>query len=79
MKIISLKVDESVFKEMELILSRMDMPRNRYINEALEFYNQIQKRRFLESRLRDESALVREDSMQVLKDFEEADYGEEEI
>ncbi len=77
MKTISLKLDESVFKETELILSRIMKPRNRYINEALDYYNQIQKRRLLESKLRDESNLVREDSLEVLKDFEEADYGEE--
>lgn len=74
MKNISLKIDESIFKETEQILSRIKKPRNRYINEALEFYNRIQKRRILESKLKKESVLVGDESLSVLKDFEEIDY-----
>jgi len=44
--------------------------RNRYINEALEYYNKLQKRKALESRLAEESRLVREDSMKILKELE---------
>ena len=74
MKIISLKIDDSIFKETEKILSGMKKPRNRYINEALEYYNRLQRRLIIEKRLKNESELVRSDSMSVLKDFEEIDY-----
>jgi len=74
MKTISLKIDDSIFGETEKILSGMKKPRNRYINEALDYYNQLQKRLIIEKRLKNESELVKMDSMSVLKDFEEIDY-----
>ncbi len=73
MKTVSLKIDDSIFLDTEKILSRIKKPRNRYINEALNFYNQHQNRLFLEEELKKESALVSEDSMSVLKDLEEID------
>ena len=52
MKTISLKIDDSIFRETEDILYRIKKPRNRYINEALEYYNKIQRRKILESKLK---------------------------
>jgi len=74
MKTVSLKIDDSIFLETEKILSKIKKPRNRYINEAIDFYNQVQRRQILEKRLKEESDLVRVDSMSTLKDFEEIDY-----
>jgi predicted transcriptional regulator len=74
MKTVSLKIDDSIFGETEKILSRIKKPRNRYINEALEYYNRLQRRLMIEKRLKKESELVKNDSMSVLKDFEEIDY-----
>ncbi len=74
MKTVSLKIDDSIFGETEKILSKINMPRNRYINEALDYYNKVQKRQILEKRLKVESELVKKDSMNVLKDFENMDY-----
>jgi hypothetical protein len=74
MKTVSLKIDEAIFGETEKILSKIKKPRNRYINEALDFYNRLQRRAILEEKLKEESDLVKADSMDVLKDFEEIDY-----
>jgi hypothetical protein len=74
MKTVSLKIDDSIFGETEKILTRIKIPRNRYINEAIEYYNRIQKRQILEKRLKSESALVKKDSLSALKDFERIDY-----
>ena len=74
MKTVSLKIDDSIFGETEKILSRIKKPRNRYINEAIEFYNKLQRKQILEKKLKKESGLVKADSMSVLKDFEEIDY-----
>lgn len=74
MKTISLKIDDTIFGETEKILARMKKPRNRYINEAIEFYNQFQRRLIIEKRLKKESELVKKDSMSVLKEFEETEY-----
>jgi len=73
MKTVSLKIDDSIFGETEKILSRMKKPRNRYINEALAYYNRLQRRLMIEKRLKKESGLVKSDSMSVLKEFEEID------
>ena len=74
MKTVSLKIDDSIFGETELIIARIKTSRNRYINEALDNYNKIQKRQLLEQKLAKESNLVREDSLNVLKDFENINY-----
>jgi hypothetical protein len=76
MKTVSLKIDDSIFTETEKILSRISIPRNRYINEAIEYYNKMQKRQLLEKRLKVESSLVSKDSMSILKDFENIDYAD---
>lgn len=70
MKTISLKIDDSIFSETEKILKNMKKPRNRYINEAIDFYNKFQNRKLIENQLRKESKLVGENSMEVLAEFE---------
>lgn len=74
MKTISLKIDDIIFSETENILESLDKPRNRYINEAIEFYNKINKKNLLAKKLKVESKLVAESSMNVLKEFEDFDY-----
>ncbi|HTG67564.1 MAG TPA: hypothetical protein VL859_14430 [Flavobacterium sp.] len=76
MKTVSLKIDDSIFGETEKILSNINIPRNRYINEAIEYYNKVQKRQILEKRLKAESELVKKESMNILKDFEKIDYAD---
>ena len=70
MKSLSLKMDDEIFEETEKMLIKVRMNRNRYINEAVAFYNLVQKRRLLSRALKKESELVRESSMQVLKEWE---------
>jgi hypothetical protein len=74
MKTLSLKIDDTIFVETENILSRIKISRNRYINEALEFYNKFQRRQILEKKLKRDSDLVKKDSIRILKDFERIDY-----
>jgi len=73
MKNISLKIDDSIFIETEKIVSVVQKPRNRYINEAIDHYNKLQKRKIIEDKLKKESLLVKDDSMSVLKEFEDID------
>lgn len=74
MKTISLKIDDSIFGETEDIVAYIKKPRNRYINEALDYYNKIQKRKVLKQKLQRESKLVKDDSMSVLNEFESIEY-----
>ncbi|REG88240.1 hypothetical protein [Algoriphagus antarcticus] len=76
MKTVSLKIDDSIFGETEKILAHLKKPRNRYINEALEFYNRFQRRKLLEKKLKKESEMVKNESMSVLKEFEAIDYAD---
>jgi hypothetical protein len=70
MKSLSLKMDDKIFEETEKMLIKVRMNRNRYINEAVAFYNLVQKRKLLSRALKQESKLVRESSMEVLKEWE---------
>ena len=70
MKTISLKIDDAIFQDKENIIKTKKKARNRYINEALDFYNKTQKREMLREQLRKSSLLVREDNLEILKEFE---------
>jgi predicted transcriptional regulator len=70
MKTVSLKIDDSIFGETEKILENLKKPRNRYINEAIEFYNQFQKRKIIENQLKKESKIVATNSMEIMAEFE---------
>lgn len=70
MKTLSLKLDEKIFKEAEDITTKLNLARNRYINEAVNLYNLFNKRRLIKKQLLKESKLTRKDSMEVLAEFE---------
>ena len=70
MKTLSLKLDNNVFEETEQLLDKIQKTRNRYINEALHYYNQIQKKKLIEQMLIQDSKLVSEESIKVLHEFE---------
>jgi hypothetical protein len=70
MKTLSLKLDDFVYQETEELLGKINKPRNRYINEALQYYNRIQKKKIIEKLLEEESKIVRDESMKVLSEFE---------
>lgn len=70
MKTLSLRLNDSVFQETEKVVAIIHKPRNKYINEALDYYNKIQKRALLFKKLENESNLVKKESMKVLSEFE---------
>jgi hypothetical protein len=70
MKTLSLKLDDPIYAEAEEITSRLKIARNRYINEAVNLYNIYHKRRLLKNQLDQESKLVSENSLEILKEFE---------
>ena len=69
-KILSLKLKEEIFEETEKIRKSIKIPRNAYINRALDFYNKIHSRNTLKKKLHQESKLVSNESLSVLKEFE---------
>jgi predicted transcriptional regulator len=70
MKTLSLKLDDLVYQETEQVLDKIKKPRNRYINEALAYYNRIQKKKIIAKMLEKESKLVSDESLKVLAEFE---------
>ncbi len=70
MKNLSLKLEDDIFLDTEHIISKVKKNRNRYINEAIEFYNRLHKRRLLSEQLNKESKIVAKDSMEILAEFE---------
>ena len=70
MKTLSLKLDDQIFDEAEEITSKLNLARNRYINEAVSIYNKFNKRRLLKKQLQKESKIVSKDSMDILNEFE---------
>jgi predicted transcriptional regulator len=74
MKTISLKIDDAIFDDTENILESIQKPRNRYINEAIALYNKMNKKSLLAKKLILESKLVADNSVEVLKEFEDFEY-----
>lgn len=71
MKTLSLKLDNSVFEETEEILKEKGIARNRYINEALDFYNRYYHRKKLAKAFEKASQMVRESSMEINAEFDQ--------
>ena len=44
-KALSLKVRDEIFQELERIIREAKVPRNTYINNAIDFYNKINRRK----------------------------------
>jgi hypothetical protein len=70
MKTLSLKLEDQIFEDTEKVISKVKKTRNRYINEAVDYYNRFNKRKLIARKLAKESKLVQEDSMAVLAEFE---------
>jgi hypothetical protein len=70
MKTLSLKLDDNIFNETEQVLAMKKKSRNRYINEAVDYYNRLNKRSILAAKLSKESKLVKDESLFILSEFE---------
>ena len=70
MKTLSLKLDDHIFDDAEEMTSKLHLARNRYNNEAVNIYNQFNKRQLLKNQLLKESNLTSKVSMDILHEFE---------
>ena len=70
MKTISLKLDENIFQDTEKLLDSVKLSRNRYINEAILYYNNIQRKIQLEKIPAAESKACEQSSKEVSNEFE---------
>jgi len=70
MKNLSLKLKEEIYRDTEKVVKKLKVPRNSYINKAVDFYNKVNTRNMTRKKLFEESLLVSQDSMEILQEFE---------
>jgi hypothetical protein len=67
---LSLKLDEEVFSEVERNLKLLKISRNAYINEALNFFNKLNKKKEIRQLIKEDIKKLGNADMEVLNDFE---------
>jgi hypothetical protein len=70
-KVLTLKLKDEIFEAVEKVLKKEGIPRNRYINNAIDYYNKLNRRRILKTQYLTEAELVRDSSLEVLEEFEQ--------
>jgi predicted DNA-binding protein len=70
LKTITLRIDDELYNDTENLVSKINKSRNKYISEALEYFNKKHTMLLLEEQLKFESKLVQVESMKVLHEFE---------
>ena len=73
MKVLSLKLKDDVFKDLEMVMKNVKLSRNAYINKAIDHYNQFYRRQHINRQLKLAARLVRDESLKVAKEFEGLD------
>ncbi|MDN3205179.1 hypothetical protein [Algoriphagus sediminis] len=71
MKTLSLKLDEDIYEVTEEMVKKIGLPRNRYINEALAFFNRYNQRKELAKAFKEASGLVKESSIKINSEFDQ--------
>ncbi len=72
-KAISLKLQETIFRDTEDIIKRINEPRNTYINKAVAYYNRCMHRNLLKVQLVKESAAIYKESLKINREFTKID------
>ncbi len=73
MKTLSLKLNNTVAEEIEPMLKKINKPGNGSMNQAILYYNYLQKKKITSVQLVIESKLVRDESTNVHIEFERLD------
>lgn len=73
MKNTQFTLEASTSTEAHKITHQLNINFGEYINQAINFYNKHQKRKLLETQIAYESMLVREESLEVCREFEQLD------
>ncbi len=74
MKSILLKLDDDLFEETEEQVKELKTSRSNYLKTALKAYNNLIKRKRVETQIKKEIALFKENNFdqELLNDFDEA-------
>lgn len=71
MKVLSLKLQDEIFEDVEKVVKNFHISRNAYINKALLVYNKLNQRKLLQKKLQKESKFVQSVSLEVLHELEQ--------
>ncbi|MBI4490196.1 MAG: hypothetical protein HY694_14025 [Deltaproteobacteria bacterium] len=69
-KALSLKLDEPTYREAEKIRKKLKLPRNTYIRKAVNHYNALYTRKFLEQEYRKASHRLGAAHLEYLQETE---------
>ena len=69
-KALSLKLDETTYKEVEKIRRQLKLPRNTYIRKAVSHYNSLYTRKLLEREYRKASQRLGAAHLEYLQETE---------
>jgi hypothetical protein len=69
-KALSLKLEDRIFQETESVIRKIRMPRNAYINRAVDFYNRCQKRRLIKRKIQKDVQMLKAETGDFIKSFE---------
>lgn len=73
MKVLSLKLKDEIFEDVEKMVIEAKVSRNAYINNAVELYNKINQKKKWRDQLRRASKLVGAQSLEFLREIESID------
>lgn len=71
MKAISLHLEDEIYIETEKLISDSKISRNKYINEAIAYYNQIKRKYILANKFKEASAIVSDSTIEIMNILEE--------
>ncbi len=63
-------MEDRIFKETENLLQKIKLPRNAYINQAVDFYNRCQKKLLISKKIKKDVQFLKADTQEFLKNFE---------
>ncbi len=63
-------MEDRIFEETGHVLKKIHLPRNAYINQAVDFYNRCQKRLLTKKKLQKDVQVLKDDTRKFIKSFE---------
>ena len=63
-------MDDRIFQETESVILKIRMPRNAYINRAVDFYNRCQKRLLTKKKIQRDVRMLKAETMDIIKSSE---------
>ena len=73
MKSLSLNLAEAILAETDAIVKQESISRNKYISDAITYYNKLKNRKKLSEKMKKATTIIGSSSLDVLQEFEDID------